>query len=127
MKFTDEEVDTLIDILNDKVSEIYENETFDEYYNRAADLTLAIKQLHFYNEIEDSDAREKVKAIVDSIMEQWIGDAKDCFKRRTEDLSNTAWNNKAQLFSYTKRTCEEAAEYLGILIKFEKQEETDKE
>lgn len=115
MKLTDDEADTLIVILDDKVSECSE-ETLDEYYNKAADLTLAIKQLHFSNEIEHPKVRERVKAVMEQITEQWLKSANHNFEARTK------CDNKTELLSDIKRTCEYAVEYLGILIKLETQE-----
>lgn len=125
MKFTNDEVDALIVILDNEISECPE-ETLDEYYNKAADFTLAIKQLHFSNEIEHPSVREKVKAVIEKNTEGWINSINNIFKRRADDLSNTAWDNKIELFSDVKRTCKEVSEHLGILIKLEAQEETDR-
>ena len=59
---------------------------------------------------------------MERITEQWIEGANVSFGRRNEDLSNTAWENKLVLLSNVKRECDEAAEYLGILIKLEQWE-----
>lgn len=118
MKLTDDEADALIVILDDEVSECSE-ETLDEYYNKAADLTLAIKQLHFSNEIEHPDVRERVKAVTEQITEQWLDYANHRFEARAK------CDNKIELLSDVKRTCEETVEYLGILIKLETQDGTE--
>lgn len=118
MRFTDEEVDTLIEILDDKIAGVFINEAFGEYYGRDADLSQAIRQLLFSNEIKNPGGWKEVKAEVEKITEQRLADANDDFKIRA-----TA-RDKADLLSDVKRTCEEAAEYLGILIKLETQEET---
>lgn len=121
-KFTDEEVDILIEFLNDEIGELKDGDTLENYYDKAADLSQAISQLHYKNEIEHPSIREKVKAVMERITEQWIEGANVSFGRRNEDLSNTAWDNKPELLSDVKSECEEAAEYLGILIKLEQWE-----
>lgn len=57
------------------------------------------------------------------ILQEWIEGANVSFGRRNEDLSNTAWDSKGELLSDVKRECEEAAEYLEILMKLEQWED----
>lgn len=114
MKLTDDEADALIVILDDEVSECSE-ETLDEYYDKAADLTQAITQLHFSNEIEHPAIRERVKAVMGQITEQWLKSATNSFEARNN------YDNKIQLLSKCETDLRGAAKYLGILIKLETQ------
>lgn len=119
MKFTNNEVDILIEILDDEVSERSE-EPLDEYYDNVADLTQAITQLHFSNKIENPSIREKVKSVMKDRFILKIENVKSLFINRNRNKKG-----KTKRLSFAKIDCEDAANYLGILIKLEAQDGTE--
>ena len=125
--FTDDEADLVIEWANDKIGELLQTETKESYYDKAADMSQVMHDLHFENTIKHDEHRKKVRKMLKESLDTWIdGIAK------WEDVSERMKRNREDYTDYlddVQNSCVRIIDFVGILKKLtgEHGEESNRE